>query len=280
MREFNSSNFPLDADGRTYHVECRTGDFANRVLTVGDFQRAHRIAKLFDSITVTRKSTRGFEFTTGIYKGVPITVVSIGMGFPMADMFVREMKAVTPGNVLLVRFGSCGSIMDVPAGVVCVAKGSCLVTRNYSKWSKSGDQSAQNPYNISPVFPADPELSEKVISSLEKSIGQDSVFSGINASADSFYSSQGRIDPNFDDCNDDIINKIREQYPDCETFEMETGMLFHLASCCKSGRIRAAACAMTFFQRSTSIGIDVAKVPVLEEQAGKAILEALINTQI
>jgi uridine phosphorylase len=37
-------------------------------------------------------------------------VIAIGMGTPVADMLLREVRAVTEGPLLVVRFGSCGGI--------------------------------------------------------------------------------------------------------------------------------------------------------------------------
>lgn len=46
-------------------------------------------------------------------------------------------------------------------------------------------------------------------------------YQGINATADSFYSSQGRQDISFGDENQKLIESVLEKYPDCETLEME-----------------------------------------------------------
>jgi hypothetical protein len=37
-------------------------------------------------------------------------VIAIGMGTPVADMMLREVRAITEGPLLVVRFGSCGGI--------------------------------------------------------------------------------------------------------------------------------------------------------------------------
>lgn len=75
----------------------------------------------------------------------------------------------------------------------------------------------------------------------------------VNASADSFYSSQGRFTTLFQDDNEELIEKIRALHPDVQTMEMETFLLNHLAmsannsqSCKegKSGRIRTGAAQM------------------------------------
>jgi uridine phosphorylase len=69
MREGMNSNFPIDLEGRTYHVSVKPGDVANRILTVGDLARATRIASLLDKEGLIKvESTRGFLTYTGLYK--------------------------------------------------------------------------------------------------------------------------------------------------------------------------------------------------------------------
>ena len=54
---------------------------------------------------------------------------------------------------------------------------------------------------------------------------------GLNASADSFFSSQGRPDPNFDDRNACVLDDLLHRHPTTSSLEMETFHLFHLAQC-------------------------------------------------
>lgn len=58
------------------------------------------------------------------------------------------------------------------------------------------------------------------------------VLPGMNASADSFYSSQGRIGVGFDDRNEDLIDRLVEaQNERILSLEMETFHLLDLARC-------------------------------------------------
>jgi hypothetical protein len=54
------------------------------------------------SVTVIH-SSRGFTTYTGTYKGVPISIISIGMGFPMMDMMIREVRSITTGPMAIIR---------------------------------------------------------------------------------------------------------------------------------------------------------------------------------
>ena len=48
-------------------------------------------------------SERGFLTMTGTYKGIPVSIVSIGMGFPNMDFFVRECRELLEGEMVVIR---------------------------------------------------------------------------------------------------------------------------------------------------------------------------------
>ena len=74
-------------------------------VTVGSTTRAERIASYLDeSQNLFRLTTeRGFTTITGRYKGVPISVISIGMGNSMVDFFIREVRECLSGDMFVVR---------------------------------------------------------------------------------------------------------------------------------------------------------------------------------
>src|ERR1043165_2237806 len=121
----------------------------------------------------------------------------------MMDIFVREVRSVVDGQLAIVRFGSCGSIGEAKVGGMIVQSGAFAVIRNYNYFSDPEEEepavSVEKPYNFTKVFYADSELSKEVESQLLKSLDKNEVFTGINATCDSFYSSQGRHDSNFRD---------------------------------------------------------------------------------
>lgn len=102
-------DFPRTSEGRVYHLGLKYGEIANRIvstsafvlcarlhlplfspyttfqLTVGDPARALGLSKFFDPLphsdNILRvESERGFLTFTGTYKGVRLSIVSIGMG--------------------------------------------------------------------------------------------------------------------------------------------------------------------------------------------------------
>ncbi|KAI0353249.1 purine and uridine phosphorylase [Trametes cingulata] len=229
------ANFPRTLDQRVYHLGLRAGEVANRIITLGTPSRAHGIASYLDPTPTpfTLTSERGFTTITGRYKGVPVSIVSIGMGHPNADFFVREVRECLNGDMVVVRLGSCGGLIDVPVGTVVVPKASIAVTRNYDFDFVTG-HSEEQPYRTSkPVF-ADSDLHRAVVDSLNRtrpsSVATPIVDHTLNASADSFYSSQGR-QTSFPDHNADLIDRLMSEHKDLATFEMETFHILHLASC-------------------------------------------------
>ncbi|KAJ3064949.1 hypothetical protein HDU99_004316, partial [Rhizoclosmatium hyalinum] len=236
-------------------------------------------------------SKRGFVTLTGAYKGVPVSIVAIGMGISMMDFFVREVRAVTEGPLDIIRFGSCGSIStDAKVGSLAVATdGSVCATRNYDHFTGSKKDVKSEPYHISQAVEANSELSNLLRDKIADAVGKKNVATGLNVTADSFYSSQARLDPRFADENQTLIETIHKRYPNAITLEMESYMLLHLAAC--SGKredgsidptlkIRAAACTMIFADRVGGAFISGPEATEkLEASGGKACLEALIGVK-
>ena len=102
------------------------------------------------------------------------------------------------------------------------------------------------------------------------------VKNGLNATADSFYSSQGRQGNAFHDDNQTLLDTLKSTFPNLKTLEMETFLLYHLAKVEKNHHIQAAGCVICFANRFTNDFIDKEKVSELELKAGKAIFDTFI----
>ncbi|KAI8344573.1 nucleoside phosphorylase domain-containing protein [Chlamydoabsidia padenii] len=289
MKEtLTNANFPRDAEGHVYHINVKRGQVANRILTVGDHHRAHAIAKHLDHIDFERSSQRGFLTITGRYKGVPVSIMAIGMGNCMMDFFVRESRAVVEGDMAIIRFGSCGSLTArAPPGAVIIPKAGYCIRRNLDYFCDTplNPTLADTPYFISGTFPADVGMTELLEQTLTAALANTPdvgpvVTGGLNADGCSFYSAQGRQDPQFWDDNQDIIEKSLAAYPNTDALEMETSMLFHLAQCAKGGSVRAAGCMQVFADRVNNGFIRPETVATLEPLVGKAVLDALVQVDL
>lgn len=276
--------------GKTLHMDCQKGDIANRIVTVGTESRAEKIASFFDATPAPKriKSGRGFLTITGTYNGVAVSVSAIGMGPSMMDFFVRETKAVVEGPIVACRFGTCGGISPgARVGSVVVASGgSSYVTRNPDAFAhryQNEESDAGPKYNIHKVCPADDKLSALVESSLrsqlEGKFGETIVDSGVNVTAESFYSSQGRIFEMFEDENDTLIDEVCAKFKEAKTMEMETFMLMHLAKCCNDPFYVSAA-AIVVANRCNNSTVEADTLEEVERLGGLAVLEAVTKREI
>jgi len=302
----SNANFPMDPEGRTYHVGVKRGELANRIITVGDPARAIVLSRSLDGVdpataakTIPSNlfscaSHRGFLTITGRYKGVPVSIVAIGMGVSMMDFFVRECRAVVDGPMIMIRLGSCGSLSDAKVGDIVVPSSSYLVQRNYDFFADDSTHTG-SPYILSKTFDADPEVTATLVKNMSAQLGDNHVWKGINATADSFYSSQGRQDENFVDDNQELFKELLKHEPSTLTLEMETFLLYHLArtstvaplkaesklkEATKKHSIRAGACMMVFAQRKSNEFISKEDVTRVEPLAGKAVFDSLVEVSL
>lgn len=123
------------------------------------------------------------------------------------DFVVRELRCVVEGPMHIVRFvafcgifnemnagtryGTCGCLdREIPPGSICIASpGSIYVARNANAFEKD---SKETPYRILNVVASDERLSAKVYDGMRKAIPKErKVLRALNATACSFYSSQG-----------------------------------------------------------------------------------------
>ncbi len=91
----------------TPHISAAENAFAPTVLMPGDPQRARHIAENFldDAEIVTNvRSMSGF---TGIWQGMPISVMASGMGVPSAAIYITELVRHY-GVTRLIRVGTAG----------------------------------------------------------------------------------------------------------------------------------------------------------------------------
>ena len=95
----------------TPHIEARQGDYAPTVLLSGDPQRAEWAAENFlDDLRCVNR-WRGEPGFTGIFRGVPVSVQSTGMGGPSLAIYAHELLDAF-GARTLIRIGSCGGLIE------------------------------------------------------------------------------------------------------------------------------------------------------------------------
>jgi len=277
----NTNGMPM-SNGKNLHMNLGHGDVANRVITVGAPSRAEIIASFFDKGTEVKRiaSSRGFLTLTGTYQGTPVSVIAIGMGPAMMDFFVRETRAVVSGPMAIIRFGTCGGLVDgtKPGTIGVASQGASAISRNYDAFPID-DSSTEEHYKIYKVIPANAAVTAALLEELRSEIGSDRIVEGVNVTADSFYSSQGRIDAMFADANDNIIARVMEEVPNAITLEMETFNLLHLARCSKEP-IAASSATIVVANRPTGAVIDDETYHKMERDAGLAVLKAITKVAL
>jgi purine-nucleoside phosphorylase len=109
----------------TPHISAEKGDFAPSILLPGDPLRAKHIADNFlDDVTQVNEVRNMLGFT-GVYGGVPVSVMGTGMGIPSASIYATEL-ITEYGVERLIRVGSCGGILpSVKIRDVILAIGAC-----------------------------------------------------------------------------------------------------------------------------------------------------------
>jgi len=98
-----------------------SGQLPQFVLLPGDPARAAHIAEHLDQPEALAKN-REFHSYRGLYRGVPVGVVSTGVGSPGAAICAEE--SIRAGARVLLRVGTAGSLQDdVTDGALVVATG-------------------------------------------------------------------------------------------------------------------------------------------------------------
>ena len=259
----------FDKDGRIQPLNVKKGELANRILTVGDPNRALKISKTLDEGTVKiYQSNMIFTVYTGKYKGTPVSIIATGMGFAMIELLIVQARAVTEGPLFIVRFGTCGSLhADVPIGCYAVSDKAYYIRQDY--------ENQDFPFQISkdPIF-FDKEVMNTIHTEFKK-LTQYRTVVGSDISADTFYSSQGRLDDNFVMNNSKVIPSLLQKDPDALTFEMESYYLAFLANKFPDSKLKTGAVCLTIAQRTSGDFLDNERKYAMEIAASEALLNAL-----
>jgi uridine phosphorylase len=241
---------------------------------------------MFDRQFTSISSARDFHTYTGTFNQVPVSIIATGMGIAMADFVARELRACVDATaenpIMLIRLGTCGSMAkDMPVGSVAVAQGSMSVHRNPMAFGGYANTENQQPYFMFPPIESDSELTQQLLKAYaDNAKVRDRVFPCLNVTGDSFYSSQGRQDANFDDQNQHLIENILAAYPAATTLEMETFHFLDMAhNCLPRGCFRASASTIVLAQRRSNDFITPDVADMLEIECGRAVLTAVTSAK-
>ncbi len=226
---------PTCADSeKQYHIGCKRGDLANYLLVPGDCDRVQKIASFWDEFHEVC-CHREFKSFTGKYKGVPISVMSSGIGPAAMAILVNEASHV--GVETLVRVGSTGAIQkDIACGDLVISVGAV----RFDGTSK---------HYIGIEYPAVASY-EVMLALMEAAERLDVKYHvGITATSSDFYAGQARSSFNKSKKSEtaSFIQMLRRA--NVLNFEMECATLFVLSSLFD---LRAGAVCAVYANRITS----------------------------
>jgi uridine phosphorylase len=267
----------FDSEGRIQPLNCKRGELTNRIITVGDPNRAAGFKQFFDDpdSVIERRSNMIFVVYTGTVNGVPVSVVGTGMGFTMVEILLVQARAIVEGPIYIIRFGTCGSLsVDVPVGTFILTDRIYGIRQSYEALESGFPfELSKNPY------PMDPALLNLIAGAFQKEAPNYRVARGPGFSADTFYASQGRLDVSFVDHNQTVIDEILARVPDVMNFEMETFILGFLAAKFPEAQIKAGAICIALAQRNVADAfLSVDKKHEMELIGAKALLNVMAET--
>lgn len=92
-----------------FHLKIEPGDIAQYVLLPGDPGRVAVISKLWDEHRHVA-TNREYVTHTGVYRGVPISCTSTGIGAPSTSIAMEELARC--GGRVFIRVGTAGTFLD------------------------------------------------------------------------------------------------------------------------------------------------------------------------
>lgn len=123
----------------TPHIDARPGDFAETVLMPGDPLRSRFIAENYLTEPRLVNDVRGVQGYTGLYRGVPVSVMASGMGMPSIGIYSYELYHFF-GVRNILRVGSAGAIGEhVRVRDVLLGQGACTTSRYAANFNLPGD---------------------------------------------------------------------------------------------------------------------------------------------
>ena len=208
-------------EGKEYHIGVAPGQVGRYVILTGDPGRVSTIAALLEN---PRKVAENREYVTytGALEGVPVSVVSTGIGGPSAAIALEEL--VHCGADTFIRVGTAGGIQpEVCGGDLVIATGAVRFEGTSKEYAPL-------------EFPAIAD--HRLVCALEQSAAAiwETFHTGVVQSKDSFY---GQHDPDSMP-QAGLLHSRWEAWKRCGVLasEMECAALFVVGSV---RRVRVAA---------------------------------------
>ena len=119
-------------------IAAEESQIAKAVLMPGDPLRSKFIAENFLTELKLVNNIRGVQGYTGLYKGIPVSVMASGMGMPSIGIYSYELY--TQYDVEnIIRVGSAGALRaDLELGSVVAGQGACTNSNYINQYELGG----------------------------------------------------------------------------------------------------------------------------------------------
>ena len=254
-RTLTPADAPRTGD-RQYHLGLGPGELAEYVLLAGDPGRTKRVAERFDSIEVDR-TNREIATITGRYRGMPISIMSTGMGPDNIEIVVTEILEITQ-RPTLIRIGSSGALQpEIALGDLVISTGAVRLENTSAFYVHDG-------------YPA--IAHRHVVAALERACREQAVryHVGLTATAPGFYAAQGRPMRHLPVRYPALADELRRQ--GVANLEMESSTLFVLAGL---AGVRAGTICAVYAQRLEGTFLEGEKKDAAEARCIDAGLSAM-----
>ena len=255
MNELSRADAPRTGD-RQYHLGLARGELAEYVLLVGDPARSRKVANRFDAVELERTS-REIVTLTGRYRGMPVSVVSTGMGPDNIEIVLTEVLEITD-EPTLIRIGSSGALQpEIALGDLVISTGAVRLENTSAFYAHEG-------------YPA--IAHRQVVAALESACRTAGAryHVGITGTAPGFYAAQGRQMRRLPVRYPALADELRRQ--GVANLEMESSTLFVLAGL---AGVRAGTICAAYAQRYEGTFLEGADKDVAEARCIDAGLAAM-----
>jgi uridine phosphorylase len=230
VTDLTKADHPLTGT-RQYHIDLEPGELAEYILLVGDPGRVAKTAARFDAVDLER-SNREIRTVTGTYRGMPVSVMSTGMGPDNIEIVMAEVMEITQ-HPTLIRMGSSGAIQpEIGVEDLVISTGAVRLENTTD-------------YYVHPGYPA--IAHRDVVWALESACRERgfAYHVGLTATASGFYAPQGRAMRTLPVRYPDLAEELRRQ--GVANLEMESSALFVLAGL---AGLRAGTVCVSYAQRT------------------------------
>lgn len=253
---FQSAEHVQTKEGRQYHIGLKKGQVAPYILLCGDPARVEKVGRHLKKKRAPIRH-RDYVTVTGVYKGIPVSVMATGMGPDNTEIAVVELAQIVK-EATLIRIGSCGALQkEMDVGELAISTGAVRLENTTSFFVCDGFPAIAHHEVLSALIQAAQELKHKH-------------HVGITATAPGFYGAQARQVPGFKPRFPELMEELAKQK--VMNVEMEASALFVLAGL---AGFRAGAVCAIFANRHANRFIEEKRMKEAEEHCIETGLKAI-----